>query len=63
MEEQYVKKRSLLEIEGPSQTLRTALSECVLSSLATWFSHRNQGFTQVHLLYVHEPWIPDALQA
>jgi hypothetical protein len=63
LEEQYVKKQLLVEMEGPSQPPTTAPSQCVLSSLTIHFSHRHQGFTNVRLLYVREPWIADALQA
>ena len=34
LEEQYVKRQALMEIEGPSKTPSTALSQYVLSSLA-----------------------------
>ena len=34
LEEQYVRKQSLMEMEGPSRTPSIAVSQCILSSLA-----------------------------
>jgi hypothetical protein len=64
LEERYSKKKKLVvEMEGLLKTPPSAaLSQCVLSSLALYFSHRHQGFTHAHSLCVRKPWILDAPQ-